>query len=234
MIGDKLAHYRILAKLGEGGMGIVFLAEDERLHRKVALKTLPPALAEDPQRLARFEREVKTVAALNHPNIVTIYSVEEADGKRFFTMEHVEGKTLSQLIPPGGLPLKEFLKIAVPLADGRVFFMGGEDGGTYQRHRDAGIGVGEEKDGFAVGDQNPGRISAASRPVLGRDRHEAPRPEGGLGHRAGIATLPIATPSASRNSMVTGPRGSWKPSCPVAASPGPRSRLGSSGVAGGP
>ena len=117
MIGSQLAHYRILAKLGEGGMGIVYLAEDERLHRKVALKTLPPALAEDPHRLARFEREVKSVAALNHPNIVTIYSVEETDGKRFFTMEHVEGKTLAQLIPREGLPLKEFLRIAVPLAD---------------------------------------------------------------------------------------------------------------------
>ena len=117
MIGTQLAHYRILAKLGEGGMGIVYLAEDERLHRKVALKTLPPALAEDPHRLARFEREVKSVAALNHPNIVTIYSVEETDGKRFFTMEHVEGKTLSQLISREGLPLKDFLKIAVPLAD---------------------------------------------------------------------------------------------------------------------
>ena len=117
MIGSRLAHYRILAKLGEGGMGIVFLAEDERLHRKVALKTLPPALAEDPHRLARFEREVNSVATLNHPNIVTIYTVEEADGCRFFTMEHVEGKTLSQLIPSGGLPLKEFLGIAVPLAD---------------------------------------------------------------------------------------------------------------------
>jgi len=117
VIGTQLAHYRILAKLGEGGMGIVYLAEDERLRRKVALKTLPPALAEDPHRLARFEREVKSVATLNHPNIVTIYSVEETDGKRFFTMEHVEGKTLSQLVPQGGLPLKEFLKIAVPLAD---------------------------------------------------------------------------------------------------------------------
>jgi serine/threonine-protein kinase len=117
VIGTQLAHYRILAKLGEGGMGIVYLAEDERLHRKVALKTLPPALAEDPHRLARFEREVKSVAALNHPNIVTIYSVEETDGKRFFTMEHVEGKTLSQLISREGLPLKDFLKIAVPLAD---------------------------------------------------------------------------------------------------------------------
>lgn len=117
MIGSTLGHYRILAKLGEGGMGIVYLAEDERLHRKVALKTLPPALAEDPYRLARFEREVKSVATLNHPNIVTIYSVEETDGKRFFTMEHVEGKTLAHSIPQGGLPLKEFLKIAVPLAD---------------------------------------------------------------------------------------------------------------------
>ncbi len=117
MIGGTLAHYRILDKLGEGGMGIVYLAEDQRLKRKVALKMLPPSLANDPHRLARFEREVKTVAALNHPNIVTIYSVEEADGYRFFTMEHVEGRTLSQLIPPGGLPLREFLRIAVPLAD---------------------------------------------------------------------------------------------------------------------
>jgi serine/threonine protein kinase len=117
VIGSRLAHYRILAKLGEGGMGVVYLAEDERLRRKVALKTLPPALAEDPHRLARFEREVKSVATLNHPNIVTIYSVEEAFGRRFFTMEHVEGKTLSQLIRPGGLPLDEFFKLAVPLAD---------------------------------------------------------------------------------------------------------------------
>ena len=117
VIGSTLGHYRILAKLGEGGMGIVYLAEDQRLHRKVALKTLPEALAADPNRVARFEREVKSVAALNHPSIVTIYSVEETDGKRFFTMEHVEGKTLSQLIPPGGLPLPEFLRIAVPLAD---------------------------------------------------------------------------------------------------------------------
>jgi len=117
VIGSRIAHYRILEKLGEGGMGIVYLAEDERLHRKVALKTLPPALADDPHRLARFEREVKSVATLNHPNIVTIYSVEEADGRRFFTMEHVEGRTLSQLIPQGGLALEEFLKIAVPLAD---------------------------------------------------------------------------------------------------------------------
>lgn len=117
MIGSAFGHYRILAKLGEGGMGIVYLAEDQRLRRKVALKMLPPALAADPNRLARFEREVKTVAALNHPNIVTIYSVEEESGQRFFTMEHIEGKTLAQSIPLDGLPLDDFVKIAVPLAD---------------------------------------------------------------------------------------------------------------------
>jgi serine/threonine-protein kinase len=112
-----VGHYRIVAKLGEGGMGIVYLAEDERLRRKVALKMLPPGLASDPNRLARFEREVKSVAALNHPNIVTIYSVEEEEGQRYFTMEHIDGRTLAQMIPLAGLALPEFLKIAVPLAD---------------------------------------------------------------------------------------------------------------------
>ena len=117
MIGSDLGHYRILAKLGEGGMGVVYLAEDSRLRRKVALKMLPPALAGDPNRLARFEREIMSIAALNHPNIVTIYSVEEEEGQRFFTMEHLEGRTLAQMIPLDGMPLAQFLKIAVPLAD---------------------------------------------------------------------------------------------------------------------
>jgi eukaryotic-like serine/threonine-protein kinase len=117
VIGSALGHYRILAKLGEGGMGVVYLAEDDRLKRKVALKMLPPGLADDPNRLARFEREVKTVAALNHPNIITIHSVEEVDGHRFFTMEHVEGRTLAQMIPLDGMPLGNFLKIAVPLTE---------------------------------------------------------------------------------------------------------------------
>ncbi|MEZ5312398.1 MAG: protein kinase [Thermoanaerobaculia bacterium] len=117
MIGSQVGHYRILGKLGEGGMGVVYLAEDERLHRKVALKMLPPGFADDPLRLARFEREVKTVAALNHPSIITIYSVEEVDGLRFFTMEYLDGKTLSQLIPTGGMPLPDFLRIAVPLTE---------------------------------------------------------------------------------------------------------------------
>ena len=87
MIGQTLSHYRILEKLGEGGMGAVYLAEDTRLDRQVALKILPPEMADDPERLERFEREAKTGASLNHPNIVTIHSVENADGVRVMDFE---------------------------------------------------------------------------------------------------------------------------------------------------
>ena len=117
MVGTSLAHYRILEKLGEGGMGEVFLAEDTRLDRRVALKVLSPELASKPDRIERFRREARAVAALNHPNIVTIYSVEEADGSSFLTMELVEGELLSHRVRPGGLPLDEFLAVAKPLAD---------------------------------------------------------------------------------------------------------------------
>ena len=116
-LAGTLAHYRLTEKLGEGGMGIVWRAFDTRLDRDVAIKFLHSSVLHDPDRLARFEREAKAVAALNHPNIVTIYSVEEADGCRFFTMELVRGKTLSALIPRDGLPLDRVLEVAVPLAD---------------------------------------------------------------------------------------------------------------------
>jgi Tol biopolymer transport system component len=117
MIGTTLKHYRIVRALGHGGMGEVYAAEDLELRRLVALKTLPPDTASDPDRLRRFRREAQTVAALNHPNIVTLYGVEEAGGVHFLTMELVEGRTLGDLIPRGGLPLRQFLEIAVPLAD---------------------------------------------------------------------------------------------------------------------
>ena len=86
-----IAHYRIRTKLGEGGMGEVYRATDTKLGRDVALKVLPPNVAGDPDRLARFQREARAVAALNHPNIVTLYSVEESEGVHFITMELVEG-----------------------------------------------------------------------------------------------------------------------------------------------
>jgi serine/threonine protein kinase/Tol biopolymer transport system component len=103
--------------LGSGGMGEVYLAEDTKLARRIALKVLPAEMAENPERRQRFEREAKAVAALNHPNIVTIHSVEEAEGVHFYTMEYVKGKTLSELIPKTGLPLNKFFDVAIPLSD---------------------------------------------------------------------------------------------------------------------
>jgi hypothetical protein len=116
-IPERLAHYRLIGPLGAGGMGEVYLAEDTKLERRVAVKILPPHLASDPERLHRFEHEAKALAALNHPNIVTIYSVEEADGIHFLAIELVEGATLSEKIPRGGLAIASFFDIAVPLVD---------------------------------------------------------------------------------------------------------------------
>jgi Tol biopolymer transport system component len=117
MIGTTLHHYRIVRALGRGGMGEVYVAEDTKLHREVALKVLPGDMAADAERLQRFQREAQAVAALNHPNVVTIHTVEEADGVHFITMELVEGETLERRIPKRGLPLPELLRLAVPLAD---------------------------------------------------------------------------------------------------------------------
>jgi len=115
--GTRLGTYQIVGLLGAGGMGEVYRAQDRRLGRDIAVKVLPADLASSPERLARFEREARTVGGLNHPNIVTLYSVEDADGIRFLTMELVEGQTFSNLIAPGGLPLPKLLDLAVPLAD---------------------------------------------------------------------------------------------------------------------
>ena len=103
--GSSLGHYRVVAPLGAGGMGEVYRATDTKLGRDVALKVLPADSRAIADRLARFQREARAVAALNHPHIVTIYSVEEIDGIHFFTMELVEGEPLDRLIPDGGLPV---------------------------------------------------------------------------------------------------------------------------------
>ena len=115
--GQTLSHYRLLSKIGEGGMGEVYLAEDTTLKRKVALKVLPASMADDPARLERFQREAEAIAALNHPNIVTIHSVEDHEGIRFLTMELVEGESLDRKVAPGGLPLAEVFDIGVAIAD---------------------------------------------------------------------------------------------------------------------
>ena len=115
--GTTLGHYQILARLGAGGMGEVYRALDTKLGRDVALKVLPPALANDPARIERFKREARVVASLNHPHIVTLYSVEESDGVHFLTMELVEGETLEARLAATGLPLAQTLDLAWAIAD---------------------------------------------------------------------------------------------------------------------
>jgi serine/threonine protein kinase/tetratricopeptide (TPR) repeat protein len=116
-IPDRLGHYRIVNAIGSGGMGDVYLAEDTRLERQVALKILPFEVADDPARRARFAREARAVAALNHPNIVTVHSVEEVDGVHFITMELVRGRTLAEFVQGGGVAMSKFFDIAVALSD---------------------------------------------------------------------------------------------------------------------
>jgi len=117
LVGQTLSHYRIIDKIGVGGMGEVYRATDTKLGRDVALKVLPPDLARDPDRLARFRREARAVATLNHPHIVTIFSVEETDGVHFLTMEMVDGRSLDRLIPESGLPVERVLHIATAIAE---------------------------------------------------------------------------------------------------------------------
>jgi eukaryotic-like serine/threonine-protein kinase len=117
MIGSTLSHYRIIEKLGAGGMGEVYLADDLSLNRKVALKFLPDAFAGNLERMARFEREAKLLASLNHPNIAAIHGLEEAEGKRFLVLELVEGETLADLLKRGPIRVEEALQIALQIAE---------------------------------------------------------------------------------------------------------------------
>jgi serine/threonine protein kinase/tetratricopeptide (TPR) repeat protein len=118
--GTRLGPYEIVGLLGAGGMGEVYRAHDPRLGRDVAVKVLPDDVAHDAERLARFEREARTIAALNHPNIVVLHSIEEDRGTRFLTMELVEGQSLDRLVAPGGLPIGRVLDLAIALADALV------------------------------------------------------------------------------------------------------------------
>jgi serine/threonine-protein kinase len=117
LIGRKISHYSVTAKLGEGGMGEVYLATDSRLGRNVALKVLPEVFASDAERMARFEREAQLLASLNHPNIASIYGLEEAEGVRCLVLELVEGPTLAERIAQGPIPLDEALPIARQVAE---------------------------------------------------------------------------------------------------------------------
>ena len=117
MIGKTLSHYKVLEKIGQGGMGEVYRAEDTNLSREVAIKVLPEQFTKDPQRLARFEREAKLLDSLNHPNIAAIYGLEEADGVRFLALELVPGETLAERVAKGPLPVEEALEVCRQIAE---------------------------------------------------------------------------------------------------------------------
>src|SRR6516225_863562 len=116
-LGTSIAHYRILSLLGKGGMGEVFLAEDTRLHRKVALKVLLPEVAEDTEKLARFVLEARAASALSHPNAAHIYEIGEEKGRHYLAMEYIEGDTLEKKLSGDVLPMAEILNIATQVAD---------------------------------------------------------------------------------------------------------------------
>jgi len=117
MIGKTISHHTIVEKLGEGGMGVVYKARDTHLDRYVAIKVLTAEKVADPDRKRRFAQEAKAASALNHPNIIHVYDIDQAEGTDFISMEFVDGKTLDQLIPPKGMPLSETVKYAVQIAD---------------------------------------------------------------------------------------------------------------------
>ena len=116
-VGTTILHYKVVEKLGEGGMGVVYKARDSRLDRFVALKVLPLGMMADPERKRRFVQEARAASALNHPNIITIHDIAHDNGIDLIVMEYVSGKTLGRLIGRKGLPLKEALKYAVQIAD---------------------------------------------------------------------------------------------------------------------
>jgi eukaryotic-like serine/threonine-protein kinase len=194
----RLGTYEILGLLGAGGMGEVYRARDTRLGREVAVKVLPEGLASSPDRLARFEREARTVAGLNHPNIVTLFTVEDEDGTRFLTMELVEGQSLDRLIAPGGLPISRVLELAMALANA---LLAAHERGVV--HRDLKPGnVMVTRDGWVkVLDFGLAKVASGEGPELGATiGATAAAPISG--HGLVLGTVPYMAPEQIRGETV--------------------------------
>jgi serine/threonine protein kinase len=198
-VRTRLGHYRVIRRLGAGGMGEVYLAEDTRLKRQVALKLLPERLAADPVLRARLKREAEAVAALDHPNIVTIHSFETADGDdgvvHFFTMQAIDGRPLSELIPSGGFELERFDALARPLADAV--------GSAHERgivHRDlkpANVMVGRDER-LRVLDFGLAKLTVAPSAVAGGATVTA----GLTGEGVAVGTVPYMAPEQLRGEPI--------------------------------
>ena len=154
--GTRLGHYEIEALLGVGGMGEVYRARDTKLGRDVAIKVLPDDLSRDADRLARFEREAKLLAQLNHPNIATLHGLEESNGRRFLVMELVEGETLAEHIARGSLTVEEALPLFIQIAEGLR-------SGSRKGHRAPGLETAQYQDHAGRQSQDP-RLSGSLAP----------------------------------------------------------------------
>ena len=117
VLGSTIAHYKVTAKLGQGGMGEVYRATDTKLDREVAIKVLPESFTQDRERLARFDREAKTLASVNHPNIASIYGLENSGGKMALVLELIEGETLAERLRAGAMPVEETLEVCRQIAE---------------------------------------------------------------------------------------------------------------------
>jgi len=195
--GTRLGTYEVVSPIGAGGMGEVYRARDTRLGREVAIKVLPQAVASSADRLARFEREARTVAGLNHPNIVTLFSVEDEDGVRFLTMELVEGESLDRLIAPGGFPLPRVLELGIPLANA---LSAAHDRGVI--HRDLKpSNVMVARDGWVkVLDFGLAKITAGDEPEIAATLGATADPISGIGQVLG--TVPYMSPEQVRGETI--------------------------------
>ena len=193
MIGKTISHYRIIEKIGEGGMGVVYRAKDTKLKREVALKVLPEAFARDAERMARFQREAHVLASLNHPHIASIYGLEEGNGVRGLVMELVEGPTLADRITEGPIPLEEGLPLARQMAEALEYAH--EKGIVHRDLKPANVKLTED------GQREGGWTVRAGRRAGGRETAPAGSPE----------TSPTLTQGATRAGVILGTAGYMAP-----------------------